>query len=86
MFDTFGIKSCPQGAPREWLLYGCKLVRAGGTKLFHSAPKEVDFPPTLPLRKNADMRTHSHKLKGKICLRKLVHSVSRDKPLNSKEK
>ena len=40
------------------------------TKLFHSAPKEVDFPPTLPLRKNADMRTHSHKLKGKVMFKK----------------
>ena len=45
-------------------------MRAGGTKLFHSAPKEVDFPPTLPLRKNADMRTHSHKLKGKVMFKK----------------
>ena len=40
------------------------------TKLFHSAPKEVDFPPALPLRKNADMRTYSHKLKGKIMFKK----------------
>ena len=41
-----------------------------GQSCFTLRQRKWDFPPTLPLRNNADIRTHSHKLKGKVMFKK----------------
>ena len=50
MFDTFGIKSCPQGGPREWLLLKWLQTGEGGwDKVVSLCAKGSGLPshPTL---------------------------------------